>query len=315
MLSSTLERLSRRDLLVSGAAAGVGAVLSGAAAAQSAVSAAGLDTSAQHLDLFRRMSASADDGAEVVLRYSGTVFGTLGGSEMVPLYGMEGYSPVRTYSQADGKVLFMANEVGLFTDISTGAVLESWKNPFTDEWVEVFHLRNGPLVYAIDPSRPLNTAGWRFLIDLPGAEKGFRMPIIDESGSTIVNLDAQARRKNPLQPNAWPRESTGETLIYSEHNSWHMNSADVRNPKVASIPVFAAWHSHKMWRPWMLMGTRPGHIYNHLFARKISGVDALPRPQRAYLERHFPSFLKAPTSQSGTYKDDATHFMEKRSPK
>ncbi|MEM7728766.1 MAG: DUF1838 family protein [Pseudomonadota bacterium] len=274
-----------------------------------------LDDPDFHLDLFRRMSASNRDGEEAFLRYSGTTFAMIDGAEAVPLYGMEGFSPSRTIRQPDGTVRFLAMEFGLHTDLRTGDVLEEWTNPLTDETLPVWHLRNGPLNYPIDPNVALNSAGWRLLVNPVGMRRdGFFMPVDVEGDTLVVALDAQARRKNPLDPAEWPRASSGAELVYSEHNTWRMALADVLDPDVHSLPAMAAWHSHKQWRPWMMMEGRPGRIYNHLVAHKVSGPEALPPKIRAYAEIHFPDFLSAPKEWTGAYQDNWRHFIEARSP-
>jgi hypothetical protein len=315
MLSSTLDIVTpRRELL------GLGLSLAAAGYAPRATAgprALDLTSPVEHVNLFRRLSASSEDGAEVLMQYSGVTFGMVDDTRVVPLYGMEGVSPVRSYRQPDGSVRYLAREVAQFTDLATGDVLERWRNPFTDEIVEVWPLRNGPLNYALSPTTPVDSGGWNILTRPPGPapSQGFFVPVFIEGDNLVMALDAQATRKNPLQPSEWPRESTGEMLIYSEHNTWTAKLADIVNPDIPAPEIFAAWHSIKPWRPWMLMGQKPGRIYNHLRARKIARLDDLPRKILDYNEKHFPEFLSAPKDWTGVYEDDWSHFKRQRKPK
>jgi len=268
-----------------------------------------------HLNLFRKMSASTQDGEEVLIHYQGTVFGMVEDTVAVPLYGLQGLSPCRTFRLPDGTIRFLACEIGLFTDLATGQVIDSWRNPFTEETVEVFHLRNGPINYALTPQSPVDTNGWKLLTkphDRPAS--GFYIPATIEGEELFLALDAQARRKNPLDPAKWKRESSGAEVIYSEHNTWRARLADLTNPRITAAHIFAAWHSMKPWRHWMLMGQRPGRIYNHLRARKIPSLDQAPANIRAHAEKHFPEFLKAPPVWTGAYQDDWKHFINLRTP-
>lgn len=313
MLTSTFELLSdRRAFLGIGLAAA--AAVPAIAAGQKKID---LTDPVDHVNIFRKFSASAEDGAEVIVHYSGVTFGMVDDTTAIPLYGMEGISPVRSYRLPDGTVRYLAREIAQFTDLATGNVLESWKNPFSEETVEVWPLRNGPLNYAISPNTPVDSGGWKMLTKPPGPSpsKGFYVPVFVEGDDLIMALDAQATRKSPLQPAEWPRESNGPNLVYSEHNTWKAKLADIENPDLHTIPVFAAWHSIKPWRPWMLMGQKPGRIYNHLRARKLTRLEDAPKKLLAYNEKHFPDFLSAPTEWTGAYEDDWTHFKRQRKPK
>lgn len=269
---------------------------------------------AAHLRVFRKLTGSEVDGEMTMLYYSGTTFGVDEQARTTALYGMHGLSPSRSWRQPDGSVRFAAMEIGVFTDLATGEVLDTWLNPYTNERVDVWHLRNGPINYAINPAADLDTAGWKLLRKADPTARGFRLPISIVGDDLILSVDAQATRRSPLLPEEWPRESSGAQLVYSEHNTFHARAADVLDPGIGSPAVVAAWHSLKPWRPWMLMGQSPGRIYNHLVARKVTTLDAVPMPVRAHVERHFPAFLKAPDGWTGEYVDDWTHFKAARKP-
>jgi Protein of unknown function (DUF1838) len=316
MLTSTLEIMSdRREFL----GINLAAMMSSAVAPAMAATRKGLDlTNPQdHVDIFRKFSASAEDGAEVIVHYSGVTFGMVDDTRAIPLYGMEGISPVRSFRLPDGTVRYLAREIAQFTDLATGEVLETWRNPFTDETVEVWPLRNGPLNYSLSPNSPVDSGGWKMLTKPPGPAPaaGFYVPVFVEGDDLIMALDAQASRKSPLSPEEWPRESNGANLVYSEHNTWKAKVSDMENADLPTIPVFAAWHSIKPWRPWMLMGQKPGRIYNHLRARKLKRLEDAPKKLLAHNEKHFPEFLSAPKEWNGAYEDDWTHFKRQRKPK
>lgn len=268
-----------------------------------------------HLRAYIKMSASEEQGAETYLVYEGMTFGVTEGLQMVPLYGMLGFSPVRTFLMPDGTWRILGSEAAVFTDLASGAVLDTWRNPYLDDRaVKVWHLRTGPINLPINPQRSISTGGWRMLRPSIYGTNGFFMPITERDGQLIVTLDAQTNRKNPLDPMIWKAESGGETMRYSEHNTWRIRRADVENPDMPSPPIFASWHTNKEWRPWMLMGRRPGHIYNHLIAYKVKSPAEAPRVLIDYYERTAPEFLSAPREWTGTYLTDWDHFMKNRTP-
>jgi hypothetical protein len=271
---------------------------------------------ADHLRTYIKMSASEEDGAETFLIYEGVTFGVTEGTNLVPLYGMLGFSPVRTFRQPGGAWRILGNEAAVFTDLASGKVLDTWRNPYLeDRPVDVWHLRTGPINLTIDPRKPISVGGWRLMRPSSYGTNGFFMPITEHDGQLIVSVDAQAVRKNPLDPAIWKNESSGSMMRYSEHNTWRVSRADVESRDVPSPQVFATWHTHKEWRPWMLMGQRPGTIYNHLTARKVRSPSEAPRVLLDYYERHAPEFLSAPREWTGTYKTDWDHFIANRSPR
>lgn len=319
MLGTHLEMMmGRRSLLgigIGAAAAGLSAPALSATAPRASIEALDLHDPADHLRMYVKMSASEEDGAETLLVYEGTTFGVTNGTDLKPLYGMLGFSPVRTFRQPDRSWRILGSEAAVFTDLATGKVLETWQNPYLDDRaVDVWHLRTGPINLRLDPYRPINAGGWRLLRPSTYGTNGFFMPVQEYDGHYIVALDAQAQRKNPLDPAVWPAESTGAMMRYSEHNTWRIKRSDVENHDIPSPPIFASWHTNKEWRPWMLMGQRPGHIYNHLIAYKVKSIGEVPRVLLDYYEKVAPQFLSAPKTWTGEYKTDWDHFMAARRP-
>lgn len=314
MSESWLESiLCRRALLLGSLAAA--AAPSGVLGAPASAPGATLDLGSPEgrLRVFRKLQGSEVDGSPTVMRYFGITFGSVEPSVLTPLYGMEGLTFLRSYAQPDGSIRWLANEVAVHTDLASGEVLDRWQNPFTGESVEVWPLRNGPLNYAVSPSAEMS-GGWTLLRPIPRGVSGFYLPATRVGDNLVVTVDGQASRRNPLSPQDWPRESSGERLVYSEHNTWIVSHAALASPDVPSPSVTASWHSLKPWRHWMLMGSTPGHIYNHLVAHKIESAEEAPKPVFDYVRRRFPQFLSAPAEWTGSYRDDWSYFKEQRKP-
>ena len=315
MLNSSWMMFDRRRMLGLAALAGGAAAMPGAAAGKLRHRPIDLSRPEDHLLTYIKMSATADPADEALLVYEGITFGVTDGLAMQPLYGMLGFSPVRTQPMPGGAWRILGSEAAVFTDLASGQVLDTWRNPYLDDRaVKVWHLRTGPINLPIDPHRPASTGGWRMLRPSTYGSDGFFMPVAEHDGHLVVTLDAQANRKNPLDPKVWKAESTGEMMRYSEHNTWRIRRADVENPDMPSPPIFASWHTNKEWRPWMLMGQRPGHIYNHLIAYKVRSIGEAPRVLVDYYEKNAPEFLSAPKTWTGTYLTDWDHFMKNRTP-
>ena len=317
MLTDTLDILASRRTALGGLALGLGGALAAAASAKPRRGRETYDFTkpADNLRAYMKMSGSLEDGAETMMAYEGLTFGVTSGTDLRPLYRMYGVAPVRMWALPDGSFRLMAREIAVFADLATGEVLETWKNPYLDEReVEVWPLRSGPLNYVIAPDKPMSVGGWKLLNGDKRAERGFFVPVSVEGGDFVINVDGQANRKNPLDPKGWPEQSSGPMLRYSEHNSWRMALDDLYNPDKPGPPVFGVWTTHKEWRPWMMMGQRPGHIFNHLTARKITTLDGVAPVLRRHAEKHFPEFLHAPETWTGEYKTDWDYYKAAHPP-
>ena len=103
-------------------------------------------------------------------------------------------------------------------------------------------------------------------------------------------------------------------MRYSQHNTWRIRRSETIDRNHPSPQVFATWHTNNEWRPWMLMGQRPGVIYNDLIARKVASVRDAPRMLLDHYEKTVPEFLSAPREWTGGYQTDWDHFMPARQP-
>lgn len=72
-----------------------------------------------------------------------------GGQGGTPLFGFEGYNIRRAVPfvdpngrEAPGDFVQASREIVFFTDVKTGAVIDSWKNPFTGKTVPVYPITN-----------------------------------------------------------------------------------------------------------------------------------------------------------------------------
>ncbi|MCH5372826.1 MAG: DUF1838 domain-containing protein, partial [Planctomycetes bacterium] len=108
-------------------------------------------------------------------------------------------------------------ETIIYTDPTTGAVLEEWTNPWSGEVVKVVHVDNDPFNYNIGTEMyiaPEDIGG-----EKPAAP--IRIPLIlpwyKVSDDTLVlETDMHLYYPNALQPDKWPRESSGPMVQVSE---------------------------------------------------------------------------------------------------
>jgi hypothetical protein len=311
--------MRRRDFVGKGLKGVALAAAGGALAAAPAGAAArrarrDLADPVENVSIFTRISADLDTSRQGRVHYSGKAFGVLEDGSVVPFYGIEGMGSLRAIRHGDaGAYRFLFNEFAIYTDLETGAPLERWRNPVTGETVDVWHQRNGPVNYEIDPAKT-DIAFFTLVGKSTDRAKGFRLPWTIDGKTASFRLDSISKRPNPLDPAKWKRESSGPTLPISEHSQYFLELADIENPKLTSLPFRAALQSLKPWHPWMLMGQRPGKVYTAMTSRKVAGIDALPAAVADYARRNFGAYLDAPESWTGAYTTAYSLYEKERQP-
>ena len=160
--------IDRRALLRGGLSLGGAALLGGALAPASSQALAltdaqpGFDPSLPekfrdpqwNRDAFARLQGSLKFGEVKSGWYAGTVHGVVDGQAVKPLMGFEGFSKARLIDRGDGSYQKVLREVLFYTDLQTGEVLETYRNPYTDEQVPVVHIANDPFNMLIEQYRP-----------------------------------------------------------------------------------------------------------------------------------------------------------------
>ena len=271
------------------------------------------DDPATNLSILSRMWGTIEPGEMATLYVFGPMFGMTGPDDFRPLFRMESIANVRTYPQDGGAFRYLANQIILFTDFDTGEVLETWANPYLDgEKVEVFHYRDGPLDYVLDPLKLPARYDIRTKGDLG------RKLVLDwyfRGDEAYGDAIARTRLKNKLDPKVWKRESIGEWWETAEAYRWNGKIAEIEDPSLPSIPSFTGdFQTFKPWEPFMLMGQRPGKIFSVRTAFKIASYDIVPRPVMSYAEKHLPQFLDTPRVFDKSYKLNDAWFQEMRRP-
>lgn len=300
--------IDRRALLRGGLSLGGAALLGGALAPASSQALAladaqpGFDPSLPekfrdpqwNRDAFARLQGSLKFGEVKSGWYAGVVHGVLEGQAVKPLMGFEGFSKARLLDRGDGSYQKVLREVLFYTDLQTGEVLETYRNPYTDEQVPVVHIANDPFNMLIEQYRPKGpTYGG---LHKPDEQ---RAPLllpwkITRQNTVLLSADIHLYYPSALQPDKWPRESAGPMNRVSEMFRYVIRREELEDQSILSLNYTGSWSRITPWLPWMLMGQRPGHIF---YLGGMGGYDDLgmASPQiLAYAEKRFPKYFDAP---------------------
>ena len=300
---------SRRLFLSSsafGAVAGglIGPALSqafGGAASASPLPTAALkfDDPAWNRDAYARLVGNLDFGKVKHGWFRGVLMGVRPGEIIRPLVGFEGFSSCRLLNNGDGTYQKLLREVGFYTDLKTGEVLEEWLNPYLNERVKVVPIANNPFNYVLSAYEP-------DLPDYGGLNKveHKKVPLkypwsYGPANMLLLETDFHLFYKSALQPDKWRRESSGPMNQVSEMVRYVIRKEDMENPAKTSVEYSGAWNRITPWLPWMLMGQAAGHVNYSAFSSGSDSLDVVSPKVLAYAEKHYPIYLDAPTKWEG----------------
>ena len=201
--------LSRRSAL-----AGLGGMLGGAAllgaagcAARPAGSTPGAGNSLNldfskaedNLMAWVKLASSLEDGVETCGYFAGTQYAVIGTQEVItPLFRIQGFGMSRVTKLPDGRYQNLHREVVYYLDLKEDRIIDSWKNPYTGEEVEVFHTHNDPVNshYATSFKQRFGSEEGGFkTVEFP-----FILPWQIFGNRAVVSFEVNTRWPTPLPP-------------------------------------------------------------------------------------------------------------------
>ncbi|MDX2224848.1 MAG: DUF1838 family protein [Rhodospirillaceae bacterium] len=298
----------RRMALGAGATAGFAAMTSAfARPVQAAVKKIeGASLKGPYLDLttpygnvegYARLTSNTDMKSAHFGWFEGIVMGVVDNGPIVNLFGFRGFGCTRLLPlEGEHGYRRLLREVGYYTDLATGKIMEEMVNPFTNEKVRVVPVTNDPfnrVISEYELSRPtfggLNQ-------EKPAEKKGFQLNWTINGDRLMMERHIHLYYKNALDPKTWPRESSGEMVRASEFYLYNMALDDMQNKDLTAFPHTGYWGRVTPWLPWMLMGRTPGHCLYQCYTGSAHGLEDLPQDLVEYTAKHYPKYLDAPTT-------------------
>jgi len=266
-------------------------------------------------DTYARLDANVEPGKEKVGWIRGKIFGVRDNEAVRPLMNVEGFSVVRINRLPDGSWRRLLREIVFYRDINTNEILKFWDNPYTGERVKVVPIANDPFNFTIS----------EFVPEPPsygGLQKVKRepKPFLQDwqwgpDGTMILNTGIDMIYPNALQPDKWPRESSGPMNRVSEQFIYVVKKEDVENPYMTHIPHTGSWSRITPWLPWMLMGQAPGHMsYFTHFSTIPDGIAGLPKDLVAAARAMDEKWLHAPETDYGPSLSSLENYAREQKP-
>lgn len=244
----------------------------------------------------------------------GIVQGIRPGEANRDLVGFTMISAAKFLPADDGKSYpKVLREVGLYTDLETGKILEEWTNPYLNEKVKVVPIANDPFNHTIRAtvSPPPSYGG---LNKEQREPKPLQLNFTRRGDMLHMMQHINLFYPSALQPSKWPRESGHPFSQVTEMFMYFIPWADMQNPELTSVEYSGTWARTTPWFPWMLMGPTPGHCQYYTF---MGGVDSLAKVNQNtldYVAEKYPKYLKAPAEWEEPSLSSLEWYARERKP-
>lgn len=270
-----------------------------------------LRTPMGNVEAFARINGDVNPQATSYSWYFGRVSGQRPGEAARDLMRIIGMGTVRILPLEVGPgYLMLRKELGYFTDLDSGAVLDRWTNPYSGEQVIVDHIANPSINLEIKPY--IGQTGLYEEVDAAKA-KPFLLDWTRVGDRAITERFADLWVRNPLDPAIWKRESSGPMIAISDSNNYNVSIADLQNPKLTKVPSQGYWAHRRPWQPWMLMGQAEGFITYNCATGSAGSLGDLPEQIVSLARERHPDFLDPPTEITKA-ESSLARYMRTRQP-
>ena len=178
----------------------------------------------------------------------------------------------------------VSREVMFFLDPETNEVVRQWKNPWTDEVVEVVQVANDP-VNARTPS-------WSRDKDGKGTATLGRYLIVDG----VAFMGGGAARlfyDNPLAGDY--QEYIGNNYHAAEFLTAAIPYEDLMDADATEVKdSVISWGRISRWMPWMKMGSRDGLLVFYTAGLRLPSFDDLPAVVKNEIHLNYPEYTAPP---------------------
>lgn len=223
---------------------------------------------------FVKVRSSLDPGQQSFLTWSGSIYAFVPEQPRQCLFKMVGMSVSRCLPVAENAWDFTSRELTYYLDPTSGEMLQTWQNPWTEETLTVVHVANSPVQGA-------------FKRQFPAQVDGDTTTFIFDLFPTYPNSLAEDPQFGDYSPQA----------IYQAAELFKLSvpTQDLLDPAILSVSdLRLSWDRIGPWVPWMKMGDRPGHLIYSACGRKVSGVPELPPLLQEQIQTRVPLFQNDP---------------------
>ena len=254
-----------------------------------------LEDSSDNLTAFLKMRASLEEGKEVVYWWTGKVYSFMPQQRGKLLFDFEGYNIARLKEEG-AHFQLLTKEASFYKDVESGAILESWFNPFIEDTVEVVQVWNDPV----------NMEFKKGQVKIPYTNLG--------NDHICMNADILLAYPSQLSRKDYPKNSKSDIYQSAELFQFFVDKKDLDNAASPSAYAELSWTRVGDWLPWMEMGSTDGYLIYQCRGYKLeNGYQDLPNHIKEYVEKHQPEFTKAPTEYTKPNETSWSYYKKMHS--
>jgi hypothetical protein len=293
--------MERREFLVLGSALAAGTALTGSGSARAASEGGNpkgafldLGTPVGNREAWARLLGNTDMKSTKYGWAQGIVQGVRPGEAVRDICGFTMLSCARLLPHESGKgYRKILREIGLYTDLASGEIVDEMMNPYLNERVRVVPITNDPFNHTITEFAP-EPPSYGGINRAKPTPKPLQLDWT-RRGSTL-NLFSHINLFYPssLPPAKWPRENANPFNQVTETFLYQIPWADMQSAKKTSVEYGGTWSRTTPWLPWLLMGPTPGHAQYSTFMGAWDDINRIDRKTLDYVEKHYPKYLKSP---------------------
>lgn len=190
-----------------------------------------------------------------------------------------------TFSQyrrvSDDAFEAIALEIGFFTDLNTGKLIDKWKNPVTGTTVDVQQTRMGPsrIIVTADGLTVPRPSGEAAGLDIKHV---FQKPVVVGDNVWVTEQINVNGRPGP------------KPFVYNELTTYHALKSELDDPARAAVATQVAYQSLITYRPWMGFADAPGHTIARGSGTHVARIGDLPPYYLELLRERQPDVFKDP---------------------
>jgi Protein of unknown function (DUF1838) len=250
----------------------------------------------------RKVASSLKDGEECTYYWEGNVYTRIAGEKDRHLFHYWGMNIRTSKGFQDPEKGYgyrhVSRELLIYLDPKTNEVVKTWKNPWTNEDVEVIHVANDPV----------NGRG----ISWAKGERGpYKFRGIEMEGKYVQTSEVPLFYENPLAGEY--QDYVGGTYHAMEIFNFIVDKDELLDAsKDAAYPVIA-WSRVSKFLPWMKMGDRQGYMIFSGAGKKLrGGYEAMPEAFKKFIAAEYPTYNHAPpTDDTRPNETSWTYFKKK----
>ena len=238
-----------------------------------------------------KIHCSTDPSTDALYTWYGSIFAYL--PQKVPrhVFNFIGFN-IAHCELINGTYYQLSREVSYYLDPLTDRKLDTWKNPYTGEEVNVVHVANDPVNGVSSTAQPSS---------------------FTESMATIVS-DVALYYPNPLYGNESYSDYGGDKEYYEggEFFKWYYPMESLEKTDTSLEDISTSWSRMGPFIPFMKMGNIEGMVQYSCNGQRVKNFESSNLPQwllkdideRLPLYKHSPTAYETPNESSLTYFRD-----------